>query len=185
METGGRQRDDVPLVGGVEGARPAGGTASPGGSAQASGGTARGRPTRNWHSQHRDSLTLGERSADRLRDWMGSWTFIAIFLGAMALWMTVNLTVAMWDPYPFILLNLFLSLIAGLQGAILLIAAKRQDAIAAALAQHDFETNLAAKTEIEDLMAINRMQLRILRELRADRRGDADIGDPASVDLAR
>lgn len=48
-------------------------------------------------------------------------------------------------------------MLAGLQGAILLIAAKRQDAIAAALAQHDFETNRAAKVEIEELMAVNRL----------------------------
>lgn len=50
-------------------------------------------------------------------------------------------------------------MLAGLQGAIILIAAKRQDAIAAALAQHDFETNRAAKVEIEELMAVNRLQL--------------------------
>jgi uncharacterized membrane protein len=79
----------------------------------------------------------------------------------------INLTALSWDPYPYILLNLFLSMLAGLQGAILLIAAKRQDAIAAALAQHDYETNLAAKREIEELMAINREQLEILRDLRA------------------
>jgi uncharacterized membrane protein len=58
-------------------------------------------------------------------------------------------------------------MLAGLQGAILLIAAKRQDAIAAALAQHDYETNIAAKREIEELMELNRMQLAILQELRA------------------
>ena len=55
--------------------------------------------------------------------------------------------------------------LAGLQGAILLIAARRQDQIAAALAQHDRETNLAAKQEIEELMAINRAQLNILQRL--------------------
>lgn len=126
---------------------------------------------RNWHQRHQESLTFGQRAADRMRDWMGSWTFIGIFIGAMAAWIMVNVTAAMWDPYPFILLNLFLSMIAGLQGAILLIAAKRQDAVAAALAAHDFETNRAAKIEIEDLMAISRRQLEILDELRA--RADA------------
>ncbi len=97
---------------------------------------------------------------------MGSWMFVATFVLWMGLWAVVNVTVARWDPYPFILLNLFLSMLAGLQGAILLIAAKRQDAIAAALAQHDYETNLAAKMEIEELMAINRAQLEVLQELR-------------------
>ncbi|MGN6220842.1 MAG: DUF1003 domain-containing protein [Microbacterium sp.] len=123
--------------------------------------------TRNWHQRHKDSLTFGQRAADRMRDWMGSWTFIGVFIGAMGAWILLNLTAVVWDPYPFILLNLFLSMIAGLQGAILLIAAKRQDAVAAALAAHDFETNRAAKMEIEDLMAINRRQLELLSELRA------------------
>ncbi|MDY7557810.1 DUF1003 domain-containing protein [Cryobacterium sp. 10C3] len=50
-----------------------------------------------------------------------------------------------WDPYPYILLNLFLSMLAGLQGAILLIAAKRQDAIAGVMAQHDLDTNVESK----------------------------------------
>lgn len=76
------------------------------------------------------------------------------------------MTAVAWDPYPYILLNLFLSMLAGLQGAILLIAAKRQDAIAAALAQHDYETNLAARREIEELMDINRRQLELLEALR-------------------
>ena len=54
---------------------------------------------------------------------------------------------------------------AGLQGAILLIAAKRQDAIAAALAQHDYDTNLQAKADIEALLTINKRQLVIIEEL--------------------
>lgn len=99
---------------------------------------------------------------------MGSWFLIGGFVLFMIAWAAVNITAVTWDPYPYILLNLFLSMLAGLQGAILLIAAKRQDAIPAALAQHDYETNLAAKREIEELMAINRMQLDLLRELRRD-----------------
>jgi len=83
----------------------------------------------------------------------------------MAAWAVLNSIGFSWDPYPFILLNLFLSMLAGLQGAILLIAAKRQDMIAAALSQHDLETNVAAKIEIEELMAINREQIALLREL--------------------
>lgn len=70
-----------------------------------------------------------------------------------------------WDPYPYILRNLFLSMLAGLKGAILLIAAKRQDAIAAVMAQHDFDTKVEAKAEIEQLMAINGRQLQGLAEL--------------------
>jgi uncharacterized membrane protein len=127
------------------------------------------RPLSNWHTSHTERLTSGQRAADRLRNGMGSWAFIAAFVLFMLAWAVVNLTAVAWDPYPYILLNLFLSMLAGLQGAILLIAAKRQDAIAAALAQHDYETNLAAKKEIEELMAINRLQLELLRELRQPR----------------
>lgn len=123
-------------------------------------------PVETWHDKHHNELTTGQRAADRMRNGMGSWTFILTFVLFMAAWALLNLTAKAWDPYPFILLNLFLSMIAGLQGAILLIAAKRQDAIAAALARHDYETNLAAKKEIEELMRINRRQLELLTELR-------------------
>lgn len=86
-------------------------------------------------------LTLGERAADRMRMGMGSWSFIFGFLGFMAIWAVLNVTAWMrhWDPYPFILLNLLLSTLAGLQGGILLIAAKRADQISSELAQHDYE----------------------------------------------
>lgn len=127
--------------------------------------TAPTRPVRNWHKVHTDQLTGGQRAADLLRNGMGSWVFVGSFLVFMAVWALLNVALAAWDPYPFILLNLILSMLAGLQGAILLIAAKRQDAIAAALAQHDYDTNLAAKQEIEELMAINHAQMEILREL--------------------
>ena len=123
------------------------------------------RPLTNWHDEQTHRLTRGERAADRLRNGMGSWGFVFIFVAIMIVWAIVNSTAAGWDPYPFILLNLFLSMLAGLQGAILLIAAKRQDGIAAALAQHDYETNVAAKHELEELMAINRSQLQILQRL--------------------
>ncbi|WP_046398908.1 MULTISPECIES: DUF1003 domain-containing protein [Microbacterium] len=132
------------------------------------------RPLINWHTAQAEHLTAGQRAADRLRNGMGSWPFIGVFVLFMIAWAIVNSTALMWDPYPFILLNLFLSMLAGLQGAILLIAAKRQDAIAAALAQHDYDTNLAAKKEIEDLMSINRMQLELLTELRAAVTNDGD-----------
>ena len=75
----------------------------------------------------------------------------------MVVWAILNTAMRGWDPYPVILLNAFLSVLAGLQGAILLIAAKPQDAIAAALSQHDYETNLAAKDDIDaGLEIINR-----------------------------
>jgi uncharacterized membrane protein len=82
-----------------------------------------------------------------MRNGMGSWLFVGSFIAFMVLWAFF----AHWDPFPFIFLNLLLSMLAGMQGAILLIASKRQDQLASAMAQHDYDTNLAAKKEIEDL----------------------------------
>jgi uncharacterized membrane protein len=123
------------------------------------------RPLLDWHKAQRTTLTRGDRAADRLRNVLGSWFFVGGFVAFMVIWAIVNTLKIAWDPYPFILLNLFLSMLAGLQGAILLIAAKRQDAIAAALSTHDYQTNRAAKKEIEELMAINKAQLELLHEL--------------------
>jgi uncharacterized membrane protein len=121
----------------------------------------------NWHRAHKNSLSKGDRAADRMRNSMGSWVFVFTFLVFMAVWALLN-TVAVinhWDKYPFILLNLFLSMLAGLQGAILLIAAKRVDGISAAMAEHDYQTNVQAKKEVEELMEINRHQLKRIEEL--------------------
>jgi uncharacterized membrane protein len=120
----------------------------------------------NWHTEHKKTLTRGERAADYMRNGMGSWLFVGSFLTFMVIWAVLNSLSIKWDPYPFILLNLFLSMLAGLQGAILLIAAKRQDALSAALAQHDFDTNIAAKADIEHLLGISTQQLEIMTELR-------------------
>ncbi len=122
---------------------------------------------RNWHRAHKESLTTGERAADKLRNGMGSWPFVFSFLLFMVVWAFLNTSAAVnhWDKYPFILLNLFLSMLAGLQGAILLIAAKRADGISAAMAEHDYKTNVEAKKEVEELMAINHEQLAAIKEL--------------------
>jgi uncharacterized membrane protein len=122
---------------------------------------------KNWHTEAKSNLSRGERAADIMRNGMGSWIFVGSFVGFMIVWAIVNTALAGkgWDPFPFILLNLFLSMLAGLQGAILLIAAKRQDAIAAALAQHDYDTNVAAKNDIETLLDINRRQLDLIEQL--------------------
>jgi uncharacterized membrane protein len=92
-------------------------------------------------------LTFGERAADVMRNGMGSWVFVGGFFTVMILWAIVNSAFYLggsngkhgFDPYPYILLNLFLSMLAGVQAAALLIAAKRQDAISSELALHDNE----------------------------------------------
>ncbi len=97
-----------------------------------------------------EQLTAGERAADRLRNGMGSWAFVLTALVFLAGWMAGNRNVG-FDPYPFILLNLVLSCIAALQGAVLLIAARRSDQISAELALHDYQTNVNAAAIIESV----------------------------------
>lgn len=122
----------------------------------------------NWHKKAKSQLGAGDKAADAMRNGMGSWGFVFSFIAFLAVWAFLNTVAGVhhWDKYPFILLNLFLSMLAALQGAILLIAAKRQDAIAAAMAEHDYQTNVRAKEEIEMLMQINEEQLAIIKELR-------------------
>lgn len=100
-----------------------------------------------------DQLTLGERAADKMRNSMGSWAFVFCALAFLAVWMLYNGVRghSSYDPYPFILLNLVLSCLAAMQGAILLIAAKRSDQIASELAQHDYETDCRAEKQVEEL----------------------------------
>ncbi len=111
---------------------------------------------------------------------MGSWAFVGSFVVFMLIWAAINSFSLAWDPYPFILLNLFLSMLAGLQGAILLIAAKRQDSIAAALAQHDFDTNVAAKADIEQVLAISQQQVIMIAELHEILRRQGPPDTPSS-----
>jgi uncharacterized membrane protein len=102
-----------------------------------------------------DRLTPGERAADRLRNGMGSWSFVFGALLFLVLWMTFNVVGGrgghhVFDKYPFILLNLVLSCLAAMQGAILLIAARRADQISSELAAHDYEVNRKAEKLIEE-----------------------------------
>lgn len=122
--------------------------------------------TKTWHQKHKENLTLGQRAADTIRNVMGSWRFVFIFILVMFGWGLYNLTTRIpFDPYPFILLNLALSTLAGLQGAILLIAAKRADEVSATLAENDYATNLAAKKEIEEVQHSQKKILRTLDEI--------------------
>jgi uncharacterized membrane protein len=97
-----------------------------------------------------DNLTRGERAADVMRNTMGSWGFVFGALLFLTGWTAGNRSHG-FDPYPFILLNLLLSCLAAMQGAILLIAAKREDQISSELAQHDYETNLEADAIVKSI----------------------------------
>jgi uncharacterized membrane protein len=109
------------------------------------------------HVRSGDQRTIGEKSADVMRRSMGSWPFVFGFCAIMAVWMWYNGTAKHpFDAYPFILLNLCLSTLAGLQGAILLIAAKRADRIAAELAAYHLrvsEDHQVMLTELKEILA--------------------------------
>lgn len=114
-----------------------------------------------WHAhpgvRSGEQLSLGERAADRMRNVMGSWPFVFGFFAVMILWALVNtlflehvLHHKAFDAYPYILLNLFLSMLAGVQAAALLIAAKRADAISSEVALHTANNTDDIKTLINE-----------------------------------
>jgi uncharacterized membrane protein len=118
-----------------------------------------------------DRLTTGERAADVVRNGMGSWPFVFAFLGFMAVWAGFNGGHG-FDPYPFILLNLFLSMIAGLQGAILLISAKRADSISSEVAVHTLNNT----RKLQELIEANTELTKSVWEL--SNKINAHIGGP-------
>jgi uncharacterized membrane protein len=129
-------------------------------------------PRRHPGVRSGEQLTVGERAADRLRNGMGSWTFVLAAMVFLAGWMVGNGGTG-FDPYPFILLNLVLSCLAAMQGAILLIAARRADQISSELAAHDY----AADTDSEELINEVRALVRTIhRHVGAPEPTDDDFG---------
>src|SRR5438270_6569663 len=121
---------------------------------------------RHWHRhpgvRSGEQLTLGERAADRMRNGMGSWPFVFAFFGFMIVWAIANSVFHLggvngrhgFDPYPYILLNLFLSMLAGIQAAALLIAAKRADQVASEIALHTERNTEDIKTLLNENTAL-------------------------------
>lgn len=98
--------------------------------------------------------TLGERAADRVAAFGGSWTFILMFVAILLIWMAVNvvgLLAKPFDPYPFILLNLVLSSLAALQAPVIMMSQRRQETKDRARAENDYRVNLKAELEIRQL----------------------------------
>jgi len=99
-----------------------------------------------------ESLTFGQRMADKVAAFGGSWTFILVFLGVMVAWMAVNSYVLIgdkvFDPYPYILLNLTLSSLAALQAPIIMMSQNRQAAKDRLDISADYQVNLKAELEI-------------------------------------
>lgn len=98
-------------------------------------------------------LTIGQRVADRVAAFGGSWTFIFTFSGVLVVWITVNVVAATlrFDPYPFILLNLVLSGIAALQAPIIMVSQNRQEEKDRERARNDYRVNLKAELEVRAL----------------------------------
>ena len=125
-----------------------------------------------WHKhpgvRKADQLSLGERAADRMRIMMGSWPFVFGFFSVMILWAVINSIFWLggnhgkhgFDPYPYILLNLFLSMLAGVQAAALLIAAKRADAISSEIALHTEQNT----DDMKGLLTENTALTRLIKE---------------------
>ena len=98
-------------------------------------------------------LTLGQRAADAIAKFAGSWAFIFLFTGVLILWMAVNALLAAraFDPYPFILLNLVLSCVAAIQAPLIMMSQNRQEEKDRRRAENDYKVNLKTEIMIEDL----------------------------------
>jgi uncharacterized membrane protein len=140
---------------------------------------------RNLAKEPAAKAPLGLRAADAVAKFGGSWTFVGLFAATMLLWVGLNALLMMsrgstFDPYPYILLNLFLSMLAAIQAPIILMSQNRQSEKDRASAEHDYEVNLKAELEImllhdkidalrekqwEELLAIQTEQLKLLAAL--------------------
>lgn len=105
----------------------------------------------NIEEEFTGSLTLGNRMADKIATFGGSWRFIIIFFSFLLLWMAINiflLSSRPFDPYPFILLNLILSCLAAIQAPIIMMSQNRQEAKDRQRSEHNYKINLKAELEI-------------------------------------
>ena len=137
----------------------------------------------NVDAELEQSWTFGQRLADRIAAFGGSWSFLIVFGILLSLWILMNSLVLLWrpvDPYPFILLNLVLSCLAAIQAPIIMMSQNRQEAKDRVRAQHDYQVNLKAELEIrqlhekidhllshqwERLVEIQEVQLELLSEI--------------------
>ncbi|MCJ7509675.1 MAG: DUF1003 domain-containing protein [Dehalococcoidia bacterium] len=139
---------------------------------------------------HEQQLTFSQRVSDRLADVAGSWGFIFSFGIVLGIWVLLNTAALIhhWDKYPYILLNLFLSMLAAIQAPVILMSQNREEARDRLRAEHDYEINLKAEIEIQqihqkldelresqwnDLLAIQKQQVDLLQAQLALLQGQA------------
>jgi uncharacterized membrane protein len=99
-----------------------------------------------------EALTFGQRMADHIAEFGGSWTFIIVFFSFILVWILINLyvlTTKPFDPFPFILLNLILSCLASIQAPIIMMSQNRQEQKDRIRGEHDYKINLKAELEIK------------------------------------
>ena len=122
-------------------------------------------------SPEKEIYTLGQRAADKIAKFAGSWAFIFSFTGVLILWMVVNAALAAkaFDPYPFILLNLVLSCVAAIQAPLIMMSQNRQEEKDRQRAENDYKVNLKTEIMIEDIFdkvtAILKKQSEIEKQL--------------------
>jgi CRP/FNR family transcriptional regulator, cyclic AMP receptor protein len=111
------------------------------------------RANRNANEIIEEEETLGERIADTVASFGGSWMFIIIFGAVLTTYTLINIVLgrAAWDPYPFILLNLFLSMLAAIQAPVIMMSQNRQDKKDRVRSELDYDVNLRAHVEIQGL----------------------------------
>ena len=122
------------------------------------------RSHHNWHRRHADAQPFGHRVADALANLIGSWKFLIFQTVIFVVWVIVNtvwlLEAYQFDPYPFILFNLFMSAEAAYASPLILMSQNRQAERDRHHAEMDYETNLAAKEEIEAILReLSRIEL--------------------------
>jgi CRP/FNR family cyclic AMP-dependent transcriptional regulator len=124
----------------------------------------RTRVSRNPNTEIEETETFGEKLADTVAKFGGSWTFITLFAVILVIYTMINHVIQQpWDPYPFILLNLFLSMLAAIQAPIIMMSQNRQDARDRLRSELDYRVNLKAELEIgEMLLRIGKLEQRLL-----------------------
>lgn len=135
------------------------------------------RAARNVMAEMDETATVGQRIADKVAAFGGSWTFIIIFASFLLVWMAINALIlshvgqgengAQWDPYPFILLNLALSMTAAMQAPIIMMSQNRSAAKDRAAAEQDFKVNLKSELMLEELIRRDRERAAQLEEVLA------------------
>ena len=131
-------------------------------------------------TEEKAKYTLGQRAADAIAKFAGSWAFIFSFTGELVLWMVVNtvLAVRAFDPYPFILLNLVLSCIAAIQAPLIMMSQNRQEEKDRRRAENDYKVNLKTEIMIEDLY--DKVNAILAKQSALEKRLNAQSGESAA-----